>query len=776
MIRFGSVCSGIEAASVAWLPLGWECAWVSEIEPFPSAVLAHHYPDVPNLGDMTELDPEECADIDVLVGGTPCQSFSVAGLRKGLQDERGNLTLSFVRLAEAIDAVRLRRGQPPIVIVWENVPGVLSHGDNPLGCLLGALAGEDDPLVPSGERWTHAGVVLGPARTIAWRVLDAQHFGLAQRRKRVFVVASARAGFDPGEVLLECEGMRGDHPSGEEARERTTGTLAGCSPGGGHRVGADEAAAGQLVTEGVPGMLCDADREEEGDPGVAVSRLSDVVTSKWAKGTDGPSGDECQNLVPTLRAGGNRTGGDRPPGTDVDTAESLQVCAFNARQDPDTMSPTLRCGSKGDPPAVLQPSEEPIAFNMRGREEGNVPEVDPDNLANIRAASGGSTRTLVATPDRPEDFFANPRQLRNSESSNQVGLKFDGKSDALCSDGPGAVVHPVAVHENQRGEVETNVLMGSLKCGGGKPGQGFPCISEGSETPEMQGALMRVRRLMPVECERLQGFPEVARTVTIVVCSDRQNNDAAVGQRCPKLPNNVSRVDARKSPGSVRSVVGHSVVPHPDQRERVGVSALINCEPEPRLRLRIGKWSLSVNGVDIESACHRLMLPGGFVHTLALMLHKLGRAVPNGKAESHQSNNCFSQAKNGNHVVNLYGPEIEEHAGGAAQCIQQLIQHSTSTTSEVGSSFQNSGLNLAILCSYVWTVIGSFIPAEIQHANSFVCDLTVSSGWTQIPWRGKPPSECPDGPRYMAIGNSMAVPVMRWIGERIDSEMKRGGR
>lgn len=195
-MRFGSVCSGIEAASVAWEPLGWKAAWFSEIEPFPSAVLAHHFPDVPNHGDMTAL-PErilsgEVEAPDLLCGGTPCQAFSVAGLRKSLDDDRGNLSLIFTEVADAIDSVRTISGKQPAIIFWENVPGVLNTKDNAFGCFLGQLVGADSPLTPDSGRWPCAGYVVGPKRKAAWRVLDAQYFGVPQRRRRVFVVASAR--------------------------------------------------------------------------------------------------------------------------------------------------------------------------------------------------------------------------------------------------------------------------------------------------------------------------------------------------------------------------------------------------------------------------------------------------------------------------------------------------------------------------------------------------------------------------------------------------------
>jgi len=204
-MKYLSVCSGIEAASVAWKDLGWQAEAFSEIEPFPSAVLQHHYKDTPNLGDMKKYESWNINAIDLLVGGTPCQSFSVAGLRKGLADPRGNLMLTYLGIAD-----RFR----PKWIVWENVPGVLSsNGGRDFGTFLGAL------------------VELGYG--FAYRVLDAQWFGVAQRRRRVFVVGHLGDASRAAKVLFESESVsRNPAPSREKGKGTAT-NVADCLRSGG---------------------------------------------------------------------------------------------------------------------------------------------------------------------------------------------------------------------------------------------------------------------------------------------------------------------------------------------------------------------------------------------------------------------------------------------------------------------------------------------------------------------------------------------------------------
>ena len=195
-IRYATLCSGVEAVSLAWEGLGYQAEFFSEIGKFQSEFLVERYPTVPNVGDMTFIDGRAYAGkLDVLWASTPCQSHSRDGARQGLRDQRGNLTLTAVKLANDIN---------PPVFVLENVVGFLNveNGDA-FGDFLAQLVGEDQPLVPAGRRWTNAGAVCGPRRNVAWRVLDAQYSGLAQRRERVFVVACPVGGPDPAAILLE---------------------------------------------------------------------------------------------------------------------------------------------------------------------------------------------------------------------------------------------------------------------------------------------------------------------------------------------------------------------------------------------------------------------------------------------------------------------------------------------------------------------------------------------------------------------------------------------
>ncbi|HEC0612378.1 TPA: Dam family site-specific DNA-(adenine-N6)-methyltransferase [Salmonella enterica subsp. enterica serovar Muenchen] len=453
-MRYGSVCSGIEAASIAWESLGWQPAWFAEIEAFPSAVLANHWPNVTNLGDMTGIAAAvRAGDVeapDVLVGGTPCQAFSIAGLRNGLADKRGQLTLSYVELANAIDDKRRECGEEEAIIVWENVPGVLSSKDNAFGCFLAGLAGESCELQPAGGKWTHAGYVSGPQRVIAWRVLDAQFFGVAQRRKRVFVVASARKGFDPAEVLFELNSVRRDTPPCREPQTAVTADTGNGAEGGSHwdnpanphptlnqsnNIGGIGASNQEIFAQRGAGIVgayrMTAFGEYSGD-----GTASTVKARDYKDATD--LAVTYSDISRTLLSKSNDS-----------TAEDLETYAIHGTQDPDTnheLAHTLG-RNHGQENAIIT---EPYTIAIRGREEGSTVEVRNNGTANA-----------LLTPD------------------------------------------------------------------GGRAGMGVGAVGWG----------MQVRRLTPVECERLQGFPD---NHTLIPWRGKDAADCPDGPRYKAIGNSMA--------------------------------------------------------------------------------------------------------------------------------------------------------------------------------------------------------------------------------------------
>ena len=635
-ITFGSVCSGIEAASVAWHPLGWRAAWLSEIEAFPSAVLAHHYPDVPNLGDMTTIAARvlagEVPAPDVLCGGTPCQAFSVAGKRESLADDRGNLTLKFVELANAIDHVRAERGEPECVVVWENVPGVLSTKDNAFGCFLAGLAGEDEPLQPPGQKWWNAGAVYGPKRAVAWRTLDAQYFGLAQRRKRVFVVASARKGLDPPQVLFEWDGLRRDTAPGREARQTAPTIPARSTAGGG--LGTDFDCDGGVI--------------------------------------QAPSVQVC----PTLRAGGNQTGGDRPPVTDVDTADSL------------------------------------------------IPV---------------TTHTLR-------------------------GEGFDASEDGT---GRGTPLVPVAFAENSRSEIRLEggdgQRTGALSTGGGKPGQGVPMIAFPANLSGTQCA--STENLSPA-LGAVNPTAVAGMTQTCYV-SQHSEREALYNKGFNTLQEgNASTQET--DPGTLLRTLRQEV--GEEAFAKWGLGILDSLQQAEVLRQALHGFSIRPASFSRSwVVCCALGFP---VYGSGWLLQSLREAG---------CERCSSQGWEPSEQLagelGAYLSELSRPGAQAARFLHDLWQASQglgvlrqalSAVQEVGRPAGRQGQS----------ILGS--SSGRVEAHFFVRRLTVEEceflqgfprGYSKIPWRGKPADQCPDGPRYRALGNSWAVPVARWVGRRINDAL-----
>ena len=360
---YGSVCSGIESVSCAWGAFA-KCEWLSEIEKFPSEVLKYHFPDVPNLGDMTKIKDKilarEVPAPDVLVGGTPCQAFSVAGARQSLDDERGQLTLAFVELANAIDTVREEDGKQPCIILWENVPGVLNTKDNAFGCLLAGLAQEDSELQPPRKRWGNVGYI-GGKRQVAWRILDSQYFGVPQRRRRVFVVASARGGANFAEVLFERKSLPRDvEQSGKTECDVATFTES-CFAGYSQSTTASTLkACGGVLAGGSENFVLD--QHTFSSQGFARYEKSNICATLTARGivagasevlilgSAQPNAMMSDNTVPTLTSSMGTGGGHVPMVTECYNLQST-ANMFT----PDKMAPTLlaRMGTGGNNVPVM---------------------------------------------------------------------------------------------------------------------------------------------------------------------------------------------------------------------------------------------------------------------------------------------------------------------------------------------------------------------------------------------------------------------------------------
>ena len=546
---YGSVCSGIEAATAAWHPLGWKASFFSEIEAFPRSVLAHHYPETPLHGDFTTIKAGQYEPIDLLVGGTPCQSFSIDGLRGGLDDDRGNLALEYLRLAD-----RLR----PRWLVWENVPGVLSsNGGRDFGSILGGM----------GE--------LGYG--VAYRVLDAQFFGVAQRRRRVFVVGYLGDWRRAAAVLFERHSLSGHPAPRRETREDVAGVLTSRASGGGGGPGAgtDEAAAGYL--QAVPStdhtahcliaarMVSFGECVADGTASVMKSRdykdATDLVAFHSNAGSHG--GDVFADLCPTLRAQKTAAGGQtavtstltatygRQSGQDM-MADNLlvafdttQITSPQNRSNPKPGDPchTLAKGSHapaiafggdiartlsrrhdGSPCADRGPDVVAVAFAIQERAVCENPNAGPDG-AGWRADDAAYTLEARTVPQAVAFQPGNLRRGAGSPPSQSVfpTLKSDhgrGSSDQ----------HPhVAVAFTVSGP------------SGGfaweKPYASAVMATRPSDTANTQTGVRigsAVRRLTPRECERLQGFPD---DYTVVL---HRGKPAADGPRYKALGNSMA--------------------------------------------------------------------------------------------------------------------------------------------------------------------------------------------------------------------------------------------
>ena len=603
-MRYIDVCSGISAPTAAWKPLGWQALCYAEIEAAPRAVLAHHYPDVPLVGDFTQIKGDEYGPVDLLVGGTPCQSFSIAGLRGGLADGRGNLALEYLRLAD-----RAR----PRWLVWENVPGVLSsNGGRDFGAILGGM----------GE--------LGYG--FAYRVLDAQHFGVPQRRRRVFVVGYLGDWRRAAAVLFERHGLSGHPAPRREAREETA-------------------------------------------------------------------------VCPTLRAGGNRTGGDRPPGTDVDTADSLIV--HEATHDvAGTMMSYAKSG--GDSNRI---------DNAAGGYMAITHSLRADGFRESHANAGVMPAVAYAIQERAvsENLDAGP-QGKGFQADVGYTLEARNKVQAVAFAG-------------------SREVAGALTANYGKQ----PDSSDTGLGPNLAVGSSAVRRLTPRECERLQGFPETVRTVRIEVCEGVKSDHA---KSAPLI-----------------SAASNRALP-----EHAAVRVLIDFEQQAVRLLRADGSNWYASGAERPSASPLSMPTDAFARLAAHTIISLVPVTEDGSEALRASIMHSTPRLSGNASVSVSGREIAALANDVERFTSEANRLSKFTTSPLGPSTPAYVSTLQTWSCCVLAAISGFIPAEIRSAASYCVEVEVVAGFTSVPYRNRMMA---DGPRYKMLGNSMAVPVMAFIGQRI---------
>ena len=680
-MRYLSTFSGIEAASVAWHPLGWEPVGFSEIDPFASAVLEHRFPGVPNYGDITKhpdwgLEP---GSVDLLVGGSPCQAFSVAGLRKGLDDPRGQLTLVYLQLAARLQ---------PEWIVWENVPGVLSaDGGRAFSAFLGALA------------------ELGYG--FAYRVLDARHFGVPQRRRRVFLVARRAGDWQScAKVLLEPQGLRGDLEASGEAREDVASDARGCPSGGGIVYGGSD------------------------------QRVSDTVCAKWSKGSGGPSGSECGLYVahPDLPAemstlnrqsggttlcnqsvdegcyipfmhhshGGYREGGYgslRAAGGDLGGGSETLVAIQGNLIGRNSGGPqgvgasdsgTMYTLTRGDVHGVAFPIQDGRAMEKAQTGIGVGSEGDPSYTLDTTGSQAVAFRKSKRAQTDTDDETWVDDGLANTLNGFDTG---DVRTTHVVAFGSGGSEYSVAFTQNQRDEVRS---LG--ECAGTISGPGT------HQTTYIAQAIDVYNQTIDGDC-----------TATVTAAAGGTNTSG------PKI---LETPHAFYATGGSHGLENHAGI----------------CPP-----LKVG------SGLGIPS-------PPAVVFVTAFAENF--DAVKEVTEVPCMTTTGYSPFQNAGGCGIIEGDPVAFKTGNSAKA--RSNGESTECSPTLGA--QAGGNTVPAVASAM--VVRRLTPVECERLQGF------PDNWTRIPYRNKGEADCPDGPRYKALGNSMAVPCMAWIGRRIQMVME----
>jgi DNA-cytosine methyltransferase len=749
-MKYGSVCSGIEAASVAWHDLGWEPQWFSEIEQFPSEVLKHRFPDVPNLGDMTQLTQNPTFNersIDLLVGGTPCQSFSVAGLRKGLADPRGNLMLTFLALADA---------KKPKWIVWENVPGVLSsNGGRDFACFLDSL--EELGYICDVE------------------ILDAQFFGVAQRRRRVFV-----CGQSVDSILNQKTTLSGL-------------TIAQCLTEILHAIWIDALCLlGQepknldqasLSRDGVQrrmrlfGILTEnCSYEMWRQLLIEVFQKSVPVQKYW----DLPNGAKTEKEI-TLE---DLLMGSSTEGQYILTEESLSK-SLEDLYDLMKLYTTLTLTKETIQPKISM-------FFRIGEAIGRL----------ILRLSGSSPNSLSATSSfltlsqnltnyarqTSRDIFSEMggiceitniiKQANNRDAT--FGYLGDWRVAAAVLFERESLQGNIKPSRKKREEAATYAQAsvgesGDVSCVGGnlsptvtskwKTGYGGP--SGSNETGNMVYAPTVIDRAAFNQGENAQYEPRIEEGETM-------------SSLVAKGPHAVAQPIAFKVRGGCEGG-GKGYLGQEEQAFTISATqdqqiaqpiAIQDVRPIEKAQNGRG-WNDDGTSYTVDTkATQGVAQPIAFQlsgdrDNPSVSVSDTAFCIPaNPMSDRSQAVaqpiavDTYNYTTNDHTTQTIRSQSDTEHIGAVLQPIAVDVYNQKTTGDKFGVVREQHGTNMnAVLRSMA---IRRLTPKECERLQGFPDD------WTKIPYRNKPADQCPDGPRYKACGNSMAVPVMRWIGQRIE--------
>ena len=697
-----------------------------------------------------------------------CQAFSVAGLRKSLDDARGNLSLTFCDIANEIDSARSVRGLLPSIVFWENVPGVLNTADNAFGCFLAGLAGEDEPLVAPGGKWSNAGYVLGPKRAVAWRVLDAQYFGIPQRRRRVFVVASARNGFDPAAVLFEFDGLRRDTPPRREAGQGTAHATAPCLTSSGRGVGRVGDTRGQdpVVAVSRSDVICMAHGQGGAEiscersptltcnheaPIAAYAIQAGALRTNPASGPDGVGvqADHAYTLearaevqVVAFQTGNLRRGAGATPSTEVfptlkadhgrGLSDQAPCVAFHPTQDPisstDGTTHAMGCGSSGGQASIA------IAFSCKDS-GGDAGAISPTlrAMGGVQPNGGGQVAVAYALQD-----VRDVQKAQNGRGWNDEGVSYT--LDTCTAQG-------VAYATTQFGEVAGTLTARH---------DSSPCADRGMNVLAYSTKLHNTTNNQAgkfyteytTALDRSSPPPAVIAPVAIGAFKGGQGSAAGgIGW------------DAHVSPTLSSADSGSNRAPVVLTGESEVVGALA-CNTGP-------------NGHDAGNfACNQAVDAGHVLPVAAMRESGQGYWMQDDIAGTLRAEG-EDRPSRPSHVI-----------GQAFQCSQSGARVGDTAATLRGST----GGGIHDHGALVATQVRRLTPVECERLQGFPDD------YTNIPWteyqriqkqaaksgtsfeaelkkRGKvlnnSVKECPDGPRYKALGNSWAVPVVSWIGRRI---------